>query len=406
MRPNRLQLSGGKTTALPVPDSLQLNIDDFLLSSEFSSEFSSESGSPFEGAPILDVRSPAEFEQGHMPGAVSFPLFSNDERSQIGTCYKKKSREKAVELGFDLAGPKFGEMIRTAKRLAPNKSVRIHCWRGGMRSQSVAWMLSLAGFETATLEGGYKAFRQWVRRTVSTPKKIVLLGGMTGTAKTDILHALADQGEQVLDLEGYANHRGSSFGALCLPPQPSTEQFENLIADEWQRFDASRPVWVEAESKRVGPCRVPPELFGQMETAVALEVTRPVSERLSLLVDIYGQAEPEALVAATERIRKRLGGARTQEAVAHIRNGELAKAVEITLSYYDRTYRYGLEQRDRPVPEIDITGLSPEQAAQKLRAALPAVQSAARSAARSNTQGNTQGNTQSNTQPTTAQAAS
>ena len=345
--------------ASPVSDSPQLNIDDFLIASDRNSAF--------KDSPILDVRSPGEFEQGHIPGAKSFPLFSNEERAQIGTCYTQKSAEQAVELGFDLAGPKFGEMIRTAKRLAPDRAVRVHCWRGGMRSQSVAWMLNIAGFKTATLDGGYKAFRQWVRRTVATPKKIVLLGGMTGTAKTDILHALAEQGEQILDLEGYANHRGSSFGALCLPPQPSTEQFENLIADRWHRLDAQRSVWIEAESKAVGPCRVPPELFAQMETAFALEVTRPVSERLSLLVDIYGQAEPAELVAATERIRKRLGGARTQEAVAHIQAGNLAKAVEITLSYYDRTYRYGLEQRDRPVPEVDITGLSPTKAAQKLR---------------------------------------
>lgn len=342
-----------------MPDSLQLDIDDFLASPEFAPEF--------EDAPILDVRSPGEFEQGHLPGAQSFPLFSNDERSQVGTCYTQKSREQAVELGFDLAGPKFGEMIRTAKALAPEKIVRVHCWRGGMRSQSVAWMLNMAGFKTATLNGGYKAFRQWVRRTVATPKKIVLLGGMTGTAKTDILHALAEQGEQILDLEGYANHRGSSYGALCLPPQPSTEQFENLIADEWHRLDGEKPIWIEAESKRVGPCRVPAELFAQMETALALEVTRPVAERLDLLVEIYGQADTEELVAATERIRKRLGGQRTQAAVAHIREGNLAKAVEITLNYYDRTYRYGLEQRDRPVPEVDITGFSPTQAAQKLR---------------------------------------
>ena len=345
-----------------MPEALPLAVDEFL------NDFSSAPDTP--PSPILDVRSPGEFEQGHIPGAISFPLFSNDERAQVGTCYKKKSREHAVELGFDLAGPKFGEMIRTAKALAPDRRVRVHCWRGGMRSGSVAWMLNLAGFKTLTLEGGYKAFRQWVRRTVATPKNIVLLGGMTGTAKTDILHALAAQGEQTLDLEGYANHRGSSYGAVCLPPQPSTEHFENLIATEWATFDDQRPVWVEAESRREGACRVPAELFEQMESAFALEITRPVSERLALLVDIYGQADPEELVAATERIRKRLGGERTQAAIAHIRAGDIASAVTITLDYYDRTYRYGLEKRDRPVPEVDVTGLSSEQAAKQLCRAL------------------------------------
>ncbi len=319
---------------------------------------------------ILDVRSPGEYEQGRVPGAISFPLFSNDERAQVGTCYKQKSREQAVELGFDLAGPKFGEMVRTAKKIAPDKVVRVHCWRGGMRSEAIAWMLTLAGFETITLTGGYKAFRQWVRRTVATPKNIILLGGMTGTAKTDILHALKAQGEQVLDLEGYANHRGSSFGAVCLPPQPSTEQFENMLATEWQTFEGQRPIWVEAESRSVGSCRVPPELFEQMSNAAAIEITRPISERVALLVDIYGQANRDELVAATERIRKRLGGDRTQAAIAHIQSGDLASAVTITLDYYDRAYRYGLELRDRPVPEVDVTGHSPEQAAKRLIQAL------------------------------------
>ena len=317
-------------------------------------------------APILDVRSPGEFEQGHIPNAVSFPLFSNEERAQVGTCYKQKSREQAVELGFDIVGPKLGSFIRKAQQLSPARTAKIHCWRGGMRSGSLAWALNLAGFEVLTLQGGYKAYRQWVRKTLAMPKKITLLGGMTGTAKTDILHALNAQGEQVLDLEGHANHRGSSFGALCLPPQPSTEHYENLLAQEWQQFDNTRPIWIEAESRRVGACRIPAELFEQMETAAAVEITRPVPERVDLLVKIYGKATPEDLIAATERIRKRLGGQRTQTAIAAIKAGDLSTAVATTLDYYDRTYRYGLEQRDRPVSEINVTGLSPKQAAQRL----------------------------------------
>ncbi|MGB7251306.1 MAG: tRNA 2-selenouridine(34) synthase MnmH, partial [Phormidesmis sp.] len=318
-----------------------------------------------------DVRSPGEYAQGHIPGAVSFPLFSNDERSQVGTCYKQNSRDSAVELGFEIVGPKIAGFVRSAKKIAPDKAVRIHCWRGGMRSGAIAWALDLAGFDTLTLQGGYKAFRHWVRRTLSQPKQIVLLGGMTGTAKTDILHALAEQGEQVLDLEGYASHRGSSFGSLCLPPQPSTEHFENLVAVQWQTFDAHRAIWIEAESRSIGSCRLPVELFDQMQSALALEITRPLDERLALLVDIYGQAERSELIAATERIRKRLGGERTQAAIAHIQSGDLAPAVAIMLNYYDRAYRYGLEQRDRTihkaVPEIDVTGLSPSQAARHLR---------------------------------------
>ena len=165
-------------------------------------------------SPILDVRSPGEFDHAHIPTALSFPLFDNDERAQVGTCYKQQSRDEAVELGLELVGPKLAMFVATAKTLSPERDVRVHCWRGGMRSGSMAWLLETAGFSVTTLTGGYKAFRHWVRETLAIPKPIISLGGMTGTGKTAILFALAEQGEQVLDLEGLAHHRGSSYGAL------------------------------------------------------------------------------------------------------------------------------------------------------------------------------------------------
>ncbi|MBD0334177.1 MAG: tRNA 2-selenouridine(34) synthase MnmH [Cyanobacteria bacterium Co-bin13] len=321
--------------------------------------------------PVLDVRSPGEFEQGHLPGAVSFPLFSDEERAEVGTCYKQQGRDAAVELGFAIAGPKSVQFIRQAKELAPDKRVRLHCWRGGMRSGSIAWTLEMAGFQVAALEGGYKTFRRWVRATLAAPRPMIMLGGMTGTDKTSILHALVKQGAQALDLEALANHRGSSYGGLAMPPQPSTEQFENLIALEWAALDPAEPVWVEAESRRIGTCRVPDELFQQMEAAPTLEVTRPLSERLDLLVQLYGQVDPEDLVVATERIRKRLGGQRTQSAIALIRQHDFRAALAIILDYYDRTYRYDLDRRQKQIPQVDITGLSAEASAQRLRQAVP-----------------------------------
>jgi tRNA 2-selenouridine synthase len=326
--------------------------------------------------PILDVRSPGEFEQGHLPGAISFPLFSDDERSLVGTCYKQQGREAAVELGFELAGPKFAGFLRQARDLAPDGMVRLHCWRGGMRSGAVAWVLEMGGLQTVTLEGGYKSFRRWVRRSLAAPRSIIILGGMTGTAKTDILHALAEQGQQILDLEGLANHRGSSFGALGMPSQPSTEHYENLIAIALDRFDRQQPVWIEAESRRVGTCRVPDELFLQMEAAPTLEITRPVEERLDLLVDVYGEADLEGLICATERIRKRLGGQRTQAAVAHLQAHQFREAFAIILDYYDRTYRYDLERRQKAIPQVDVTGLSPTESAHKLSQLVPETLSA------------------------------
>ncbi|MBT9315592.1 tRNA 2-selenouridine(34) synthase MnmH [Leptothoe spongobia] len=317
--------------------------------------------------PILDVRSPGEYAQGHLPNAVSFPLFSDQERALVGTCYKQRGQETAIELGLELVGPKMATLVKKAKVLAPERQVRLHCWRGGMRSGSVGWLLETSGLDVNLLAGGYKAFRRWVRATLALPRSIIVVGGMTGTGKTDILHALRQLGEQVLDLEGLANHRGSSYGALMLPPQPSTEQYENLIAEQWIGFDPNRPVWIEAESKRVGICCVPREIMDQMEASNTLEVLRSKSERLDLLVDVYGRANPDELVAATERLHKRLGGLQTQEAIEHIKRGELVAAAAIILTYYDRTYRHDLTRRGKQIPTVDVSDMSVLKSAQYLR---------------------------------------
>ncbi|MGF1458924.1 MAG: tRNA 2-selenouridine(34) synthase MnmH [Leptolyngbyaceae cyanobacterium] len=329
--------------------------------------------------PLLDVRSPSEYDQGRIPGAISYPLFSDGERAQVGTCYKHQGRDAAVELGFDLLGPKLGDLVRQAKAIAPERQLRVHCWRGGMRSGGVAWGLQMAGFQVTTLNGGYKSFRRYVRQLFRAPRPILVLGGMTGTGKTHILHALAHRGEQVLDLEGLANHRGSSFGSLDLPPQPSTEQFENLIGDRLAVLSPDRPVWIEAESKRVGTCRVPSELFAQMEAAPTLEVVRSLEERLDILVDVYGDTDRGELIAATERIRKRLGGQRTQTAIDLIRQESPREVCKIVLDYYDRTYRYDLERRQKAIPKIDISGYSADAAAQLLIKKAPGLTAASTS---------------------------
>ncbi|MCS6811972.1 MAG: tRNA 2-selenouridine(34) synthase MnmH [Cyanobacteria bacterium] len=315
---------------------------------------------------ILDVRSPAEYADGHIPGAVSFPLFSDEERALVGTCYKQQGRDLAIELGLELVGPKLATFVRQAKQLTADRTLRIHCWRGGMRSSSMAWLLETAGFSTTVLTGGYKAFRQWVRQTLAIPKPILTLGGMTGTGKTAVLTALAALGEQVLDLEAYAHHRGSSYGSLGLPPQPTQEQFENHVALAWAALDAQRPIWIEAESRRIGLCRIPDELFQPMMRAPVVQIVRSRSERIALLLAEYGSADPEGLVAATERLRKRLGGLRTQQAVEFIRTGQLAAAIDLVLDYYDKTYTYDLQKRQVPIYTINATGLDAQQTAQLL----------------------------------------
>lgn len=316
---------------------------------------------------LLDVRSPGEYAHGHIPGAINLPLFSDGERAQVGTCYKQQGRDEAVELGLTIVGPKMAYFVQQAKQRSSDRVLRIHCWRGGMRSGSMAWLMETAGFRVSLLDKGYKGFRQWVRETLAQPRQVLTLGGMTGTGKTAVLQALAEQGEQILDLEAFANHRGSSYGALGLPPQPSTEQFENLIARQWATFDPARPVWIEAESRMVGTCRVPDEIFHQMMKAPVLQIERSHADRLGLLLEVYGKADPAELIAATERIARRLGGQHAKQAIENIQQGSLADAIALVLNYYDKTYRHDLQRRGVPIYSIPAAGLSPQETATLLQ---------------------------------------
>ncbi|MEM9537694.1 MAG: tRNA 2-selenouridine(34) synthase MnmH [Cyanobacteria bacterium P01_E01_bin.45] len=316
--------------------------------------------------PILDVRSPGEFEQAHIPGAMSFPLFSNEERAVVGTCYKQKGRGHAVELGLEIVGPKLAGFAKRAKKLAVDRQVRVHCWRGGMRSGSMAWLLRTAGLEVSVLAGGYKAFRRWCLQQLESPRTVVLLGGMTGSGKTYILQELTDRGEQTIDLEGLANHRGSSYGALGLPDQPSTEQFENKLALEWQQLDPDRRVWLEAESRNVGCCRIPPGVFAQMDAAPVFRVQRSRQERIETIAEMYGEEDLDGLIAATQRLKKRLGSERTQQAIAHLEQGEIVEAIDLILPYYDKAYTYDLERRDSTSIEVDIVGMTLAESSEAL----------------------------------------
>lgn len=314
--------------------------------------------------PILDVRSPVEFAHGHIPEAQNIPLLSDEERAQIGICYKQNGRDEAILLGFEIIGPGLGDLVRSAVNIAPEKTVRIHCARGGMRSRSFAWCLETAGFNVASLDGGYKSYRKWAKEIVATPRAINILGGLTGTGKTRILKKLREQGNQVLDLEGLANHRGSSFGGLGKPDQPTSHHFENLIADTLSKMDPDEPVWIEAESGRIGNCWIPEELFGLMKAAPSVEIVRPIDERLDILTEMYGDCDHMELIEATKRITKRLGGERAKAAIDLIDNNDLREACRIILDYYDRSYNSGNTRI--AVCELDVKGLSAGDAAIRL----------------------------------------
>ena len=317
---------------------------------------------------LVDVRSPGEFRQGHWPGAINLPLFSDDERAEVGTTYKKKGRAQAVELGLELVGPALANLARQLKQAAnPSESLRIYCWRGGMRSNSVAWLAALVDQKPLVLEGGYKSYRRWVLEQFSQPWPVKLIGGRTGSGKTDLLLSMAARDVAVVDLEGLAHHRGSSFGGLGLPEQPSTEHYENRIAETLNslRHAGAREIWLEAESAQVGRCRIPRDLFVQMQAADVLEVRRSLHERVEQLVAVYGHQGSDALMEATNRISRRLGPQRTQQALDAIARRDWHGATRAMLDYYDRCYDHELE-RAVERRSVDIEGLSADQAAEHL----------------------------------------
>ena len=324
------------------------------------------------GGPLLDVRSPGEFARGHIPGAHNLPLFSDEERAGVGTLYKHQGRRAAVRRGLELVGPRLAVLAEQAAALAEaDATLRVHCWRGGLRSSSTAWLLETYDLSCTLLEGGYKAFRRWLRQALARSQPVVLLGGHTGSGKTDVLHALRSAGAQVLDLERLAHHRGSSFGGIGQPRQPTTEQFENEIAMALRAVSPHRVLWIEAESVQVGCCRIPPELFHQMQQAPLVELQRPDHERLDHLLATYGAMPRQELVEATRRIGKRLGPQRTRQAVDAIAAGNLRLACQVILSYYDRTYAHGLARSPHtPVPLVR-EGQSSAALAQQLLAMEP-----------------------------------
>lgn len=320
-----------------------------------------------ESWPILDVRSPGEFALGHIPGSLSFPLFSDEERAEVGTLYKQSGKEDALLKGLDFVGYKMSGFVRRALALSPEKQVRLYCWRGGMRSGSMAWLLESAGIEVCLLEGGYKAFRREVLGNSPIPSELRILGGFTGSRKTEILHEIAGSGHCILDLEALANHKGSAFGNLGLPPQPRQEQFENEVYLSLFKHPKDQPLWLEDESKAIGRLRIPDALHAAMRESRVYFIERSREERLAHIASSYGKEPLENLKSGMQRIAKRLGGQALKEAVEHLDRGEILEAASVSLYYYDKAYRFGLEQRPRErVSRYDCKGLSDLEIALKI----------------------------------------
>jgi tRNA 2-selenouridine synthase len=297
--------------------------------------------------PILDVRSPAEFDKAHIPGAISFPIFSNEERAAVGTCYKNEGKDQAVELGLSFVGPNLAKWVKHAKKMAVDGTILVHCWRGGMRSGSMAWLFETAGLKVKILIGGYKAYRQVVLDKLEEKLPLIVLGGKTGSGKTEILIGMKKLDFQVIDLEGLAHHRGSAFGHLGLEQQPSSEHFENLLHQELLSFDFSKPIWVEDESRHIGQVFMNFHFYEQLRNAPLLFMDIDANYRLPHLVDVYAQFPKEQLGKSLTKIKKRLGGQHFQNAIQKLEEGDFHEVAAITLHYYDKAYLHGLTQRDQ-----------------------------------------------------------
>jgi tRNA 2-selenouridine synthase len=296
--------------------------------------------------PVLDVRTPAEFEEAHIPGAFNLPLFTNEERAEVGTLYKQVNPKKAFLRGLEFVGPKMRQLVEQAESLAPYGKVQLHCWRGGQRSSSVAWLLDLSGFEVNVITGGYKAYRTWVQSELSKVKAhFLIVGGPTGTGKTEVLHALRAAGEQIIDLEGLAHHKGSAFGALGEQPQPTVRQFENNLWHTFRQLDANQRIWLENESRAIGRVYIPEGFWSRMTSVPLFDLKVSLDDRLDRLVRQYAAYSDEQLKIAFERIGKRLGGQHLNAAIEALQQENHRKAAEIALVYYDKAYRHHTNEK-------------------------------------------------------------
>jgi len=314
--------------------------------------------------PVLDVRAPSEFAKGHIPGAHNLPLFSDNERALIGTLYKNVGRKAAMLAGLEQIGPRMREYVECIEKITDQNKLLVHCWRGGMRSKSIAWLLGLFDYEVKLLEGGYKAFRNYVLKGFEEQRNVYILSGRTGSKKTVILKEMAKAGKPVIDLEGLANHKGSSFGALGQPPQPTQQQFENDLGVAWLSTAPDKPLWLEDESRHVGQCTLPGAIWQQMRNAKVFFLDASVGDRSEHLMDEYGDFNEQELRDAIERVRERLGGLHTKLALQMLEEGDRRACCEILLEhYYDKTYLHGLSKRPQenihriPVSLTDISDI-------------------------------------------------
>lgn len=326
--------------------------------------------------PIIDVRAPAEYANGHVPGAISIPLFSDQERAIVGTIYKQEGREQAVRKGFELVAPHITSYIDTAQQQTDSKELVIYCARGGMRSKSVAMLFDFAGYTIHLIAGGFKAYKAYLREQVEVCNNLILIGGKTGSGKTAILAELEKSGEQVIDLEGLARHRGSALGALGQGAQPTQEQFMLDCFSRLGSFDTTRPIWVEHEGCRLGELQVPYELYTRMLQAPVVRLELPVTYRAARLMDEYGCFSCDDIRPCILLMERRLGSESTKRILELIDLGDKNQILTILLGHYDRSYGHSVERNEsNKFYLLELGETSPQEHAVAIREFLGSVRS-------------------------------
>jgi tRNA 2-selenouridine synthase len=300
--------------------------------------------------PIVDVRSPGEYQQGHIPGAYNIPLFDNDERARVGTTYVKIGKEPAIELGKSIAGLKTDYYLDAIRDVAPGMHMLLHCWRGGMRSAKIAAFFAEAGYKVFVLEGGYKAYRGYIRKQFSSGRQIYLIGGYTGSGKTGILKEIEKLGHQTIDLEALASHKGSNFGHLGQAVQPTTEQFENNLFRQWAELEPLKPLWLEHESLHIGSVTLPDTFYAAMLSGRLFFIELPKEYRIKRLVDEYACFDKPVLQAVLEHLGQYMGAFQAREVLLALQHDDFEKVADISLAYYDKLYGNSLARR--PVKTI------------------------------------------------------
>lgn len=313
---------------------------------------------------IIDVRAPAEYAEDHMPGAISLPVLDDEERARVGTIYKQVSPFDARKIGAALVAKNAAAHLQGPLADKPGGwRPLVYCWRGGQRSGSFAVILQQIGWRVETVQGGYKSWRHLVVDALYDapfPCPVVVLDGNTGSAKTEILNLLPERGVQVLDLEGLANHRGSLFGGMG--DQPSQKAFEGRLALAMARLDPSRPVVVEAESAKVGNCRLPPKLWRAMVAAPRIAIDAPRAARAEYLTRAYAYltADRDRLDGIVASLRPLHAAEVIAEWRAMAAAGQFtALADGLMERHYDPRYGKHRARMEVPLTEVHATRLTP-----------------------------------------------